>query len=447
MTLVCAGLLVLLIIASSSFTVIESHPADVLPSQETVALFVNADEEILRRFEVVFPELKNVSPAPDKTIALLAIGESRVVAQIQEDTKSQTTDEQTKVGQFIVTLSDPTATSLFTDPTPRLASAMHYQKLGQQKTREEQWVYLDLSMLPSPVTLPQNILRTLMPEGSTHAAFTFSNQTTIVELFSEQAAEYQGISPVIQSAFIGERMTVRLSDVVRAWEQILSHLDDSSKNLLQGGLEQFIADTFGEEISTTYDLLPLLHGPATLHIGQNSSGALLFALEGVASSTKNVRTQINALHRGFQSMLPGTRTIQRKLDDNFTSEDIRIDQNIIKQEEREHGHWQIRRTSHEDGRTFVTASLGGTFVLANDMQSLEQILERDARIVTPTGPSLIATVRLADGYAEEGILEELFPELDKDETLLPLLPEFTGKILWSIEQRGPVTTLTVKARE
>jgi len=144
-------------------------------------------------------------------------------------------------------------------------------------------------------------------------------------------------------------------------------------------------------------------------------------------------------------MLPATRTVQRKLDDRFTAEDIRIDQSIITQEEHEHGHWQIRRTSHEDGRTFVTASLGGTFVLANDMQALEQILERDARIVTPTGPSLIATVRLADGYAEEGALRELFPALlDEDVPFLPLLPEFTGTLLWSLEQRGPVTTLTVE---
>jgi len=244
MMIICAGLLALLILASSSFTAIEAQPANVLPAQETVALFTNADEEILRKFEVVFPELKSVSPAPGKTIALLAVGDERIVAQLQEHTQAQVTDDRMRIGTFSVTLSNSIASSLFTDPTPRLNFAMPYQKLGQQKGDEEQWVYLDLSLLPIPITLPQTIARSLMPQGSTHAAFTFSEHSSTVELVGAQEAEYKGVSPVIQTAFSGERMALRIADVARAWGQVLSQLDDSSRSFLQGSFEQFIADTF-----------------------------------------------------------------------------------------------------------------------------------------------------------------------------------------------------------
>jgi len=434
-------ILAVLISATNTITVIESVPSDFLPEYQTVALFSNVSEKTLRKFETLFPVLGDITPDETKIIALLYIDNEFLVAEFSE--ASATSSEDNTFGRFSVSASDPRTEALLKTSTPRLSSSVSYNKLAQ----EGSWVFLNLSVVPPPQTITEKFLRALIPEGSTHAALSFENDQIQISLVGGTPLPSSGLSPLITSTFSGSMLTLRSANISRVWKKLMNNLGDSERSFLEGSIGRLVEETWGSSVSFAYSVLPMLQRPTTIHLGKNASGGIVVAIEGIDENTRALSDNIERLFTGFSSAVPNTKVTERTFDSRFSATDIRIDEGAIREDARQYKNWGIKSARAPDGIEFATATLGSTFVLANDSAALEQILKQNVAITPPTIPSLTRTTRLADGvlsFDEASLLlKELFPAM-KQESRPPLLAHLSGTLLWSIEQHGTVTTLTIE---
>ncbi|MFH1669961.1 MAG: hypothetical protein ABIA92_00035 [Patescibacteria group bacterium] len=439
--IVSVVILAVLISATNTVTIIESVPSDFLPEYQTVALFSNVSEETLRKFETLFPVLGDITPDETKIIALLYIDNEFLVAEFSE--AGAKSSKGSTFGRFSVSASDPRTEALLKTSTPRLSSSLPYKELAQ----EESWVFLDLSVLPPPQTLSEKFLVALIPDGSTHAALSFEDDRIVISLIGGHPIPSNGLSPLITSTFSGSMITLRSANASRAWGKLINGLKDGERSFLEGSIGRLVEDKWGSSVSFAYSVLPMLQRPTTIHLGKNASGGIVFAIEGIDENTSALSDNIERLFTGFSSAVPNTKVTKRTFDSRFSATDIRIDEGAIREDAIQYKNWGIKISRAPDGREFATATLGSTFVLANDSAALEQILKQNAAITPPTIPSLTRTTRLADGvlsFDEASLLlRELFPAL-KQESLPSLLSHLSGKLLWSVEQNGFVTTLVIE---
>ena len=439
--LISGIILAVLISATNTVTIIESVPSDFLPEYQTVALFSNVSEKTLRKFETLFPVLGDITPDETKIIALLYIDNEFLVAEFSE--AGAKSSEGSIFGRFSVSASDPRAEALLKTSTPRLSSSLPCKELVQ----EGSWVFLDLSVIPPPQTLSEKFLGALIPDGSTHTALFFEDDKTQISFIGGTPLPSNGLSPFITSTFLGSMITLRSANASHAWKKLINGLDEGERSFLEGSVGRLVEETWGSSVSFAYSVLPMLQRPTTIHLGKNASGGIVFAIEGIDENTRTLSDNIEKLFTGFSSAVPNTKVTKRTFDSRFSATDIRIDEGAIREDARQYKNWEIKSARAPDGREFATATLGSTFVLANDSAALEQILKQNAAITPPTIPSLTRTARLADGvlsFDEASLLlKELFPPL-KQESLPTLLSHLSGKLKWSVEQHGIVTTLVIE---
>ncbi|MBU0767078.1 hypothetical protein KKF55_04865 [Patescibacteria group bacterium] len=435
------AILAVLISATNTITEIQSVPADFLPEYHTVALFSKVDEETIRKFEAFFPVLGTITPNQKKTIALLAIEEELFVAEFLESDEDST--EETTFGRFSVSVSDPLAEALLKTSTPRLSSSLSYNQLVQ----EESWVFLDLSVLPFSKTFPEKILNALIPIGSTHAALSFEDGRTQISFVGSTPLPIRGLSPTIESTFSGSALTLRSYNASHTWTKLTHALADTERSFLEGSVSRIVEETFGSSVSFTYDILPMFTSPTTIHLGKNSSGVTLLAVEGIDKNSRTLSEHIELLHDGFRSVSPSTQVTKRTFDDRFSATDIRIDKSSTQKETDKYLNWEIITTRTSDRREFASAMRGSTFVMANSLSALEQILEKNVEVIPPSNPSLTVLEKITDGSVSledaSSLIKEVFPSL-KSESLPPFFNHLSGKLLWSVEQQGAVTTLIIE---
>lgn len=426
-------------------TIIENEPADFLPSNRTIALFSNVSEETLRKFETIFPQLGEVEPKPSSTIALLKAEDQIHIAEFLSATGNEDVNALI-LGRFAVVTSNNLARDLLKTSTPRLSSINSYNSLVAQRKPTDTWVFLDISALPQSKTITQELVSAAIPKGSTHAAITFEDDLTQLAFAPVNIVPKQGLSPSIKSSLSDAIATIRFANASHAIEKMLTETDDTTRSFVEGALRQLVEDAFGPNISFQFDILPLFEGPTSLHLGLNESGTLLVAIEGVAHSSKDLDDRLEVLYEGFKTTLPTTRVTQRTFDKRFSAQDIRTDDSLISEETTKHENWVINSLESEDEKRFFTARRSATFVLSNDEDALMQILERSANITLPTSPSITSSIRISDGIIKTqelmAILEDEFPILTEG-SLLPFPLDFSGTVLWSVEQRGLITILTL----
>ncbi|MCF7844871.1 MAG: hypothetical protein K9M03_03530 [Kiritimatiellales bacterium] len=439
--IIASTILLVLISATNTITVIDSIPADFLPENNTVALFSNVDEATLRKFEAIFPELSKVTPHESKTIALLTIDEELLLAEFSEIEISQK-DENT-FGRFSVSATDQRATEMLKTSTTRLSSSYSYNQLAQ----EDPWVFINLSVLPDPKTFSEIMLNAMIPTGSTHASLSFENDQTQISFVGGTPLPIISLAPTIKSTFSGSVLTLRISNASHIWSKLMQSLTDTDKGFLVGSAGRIIEETFSPSVSLTYDILPMLTGPTTIHLGKNGSGKTVLALEGIDENASALADHIKTLHEGFKSVIPSAVIKKRTLDERFSATDIRIDKSSVKSETTQYGNWTMLITKTNDGREFATATLGATFAMANSVSALQQIMEKNVEVITPSNPSLRVSKRIADGAVSlesaSSLIKDAFPSL-KSESLPPILSNLSGFILWSVEQQGQVTHLTIE---
>ena len=141
--MVCTALLAVLIVTTRSLTVIEEQPTDYLPASETIAIFFNANKEILRSFETEFPTLGNITLPPPKAVALIRF-ENQIVLVEFRDALTKNQESATILGRFSITLTDPEAITLLTNETQRLSSLRTFSALASQKKPTDAWAFFYL---------------------------------------------------------------------------------------------------------------------------------------------------------------------------------------------------------------------------------------------------------------------------------------------------------------
>ncbi|MFA7681622.1 MAG: hypothetical protein WCX61_01175 [Candidatus Peribacteraceae bacterium] len=424
-------LFALLVTFTNTFTVIEEHPAQYLPETQTIALLMNPSTEMLTALTPVFPVLANTELSGQKAIALVKWENATETIEFWDHSPA---DSAESFGRFSVTSSVPATLALLRTSTPRLASLNAFTKLSDQKTPQKSWAFLTLSSLPKAQSTLQRLITALISQESTHAAFSITPDIISIDLIGTQTPPGQGLSPVIRSTFDAEQCVVRAAHFSQQWNTMINNVDIDTQIRVQGRLEHVLQEIVGEEVSLTYDLLPLLSGPTSIHKGLSASGTLILAVEGIGPNISTLRSVITQLEEGFRATVPSTKITERNLDNRFVSRDIRITEEETTLREDHRDQWSVRGLHASDGRMLMSAQRGASFILANDESALLQLLHNDASITPPTGPTLSSTVRLADGWCNASLIPEF----------LPLMKENVQKILWSVEQRGPVTTLMVQ---
>jgi len=437
----------LILFATSWLTVMETMPADYLPSEQTVALFTNPSQEDIRLFEAFLPPLSAIEE-PDGDVAVLRI-EDDLVPVLFSDRRGREEFELV-LGRFEVSVSDPRAHLLLSSDPPRLKDSAAYQALTRQQHPGSSWVFADITLFPPPASLPEELLSLLPPPQTTHGAFTREEGRTHLAWYGLERPVKQGLPSRMRNTIPDIVGIIRVNDLPALWSAAEESLTQPTKSFLMGTLTQMAHDSFGEIVSLRSDLLPLFAGPTTIIVGQSASGTTI-ALESVGSSLQQLDEGFALLHRAFHSASPRTRITERILSDRFSARDIRIEEETTSTEEDvKLQHWNVRRTLRSNGEEFVTAQLGGTFLMANSLEMLTQMLRKDVDINPPTGSQLIPGIRLADGLLDiqalKTLLEEKAPFL-LEERLPSILGRPSGSLLWSVEQRKNVTTLTIEMIE
>jgi len=247
------------------------------------------------------------------------------------------------------------------------------------------------------------------------------------------------LSSTIRSTFSGSILTIRFVGGVRTWDYLTNQLNSSDRNFVEGSIGKFFEDIFGPDLSFKYQILPMLEKPSALHIGYSSPESLIFVLEGIIGRPKELDQILEILHKSFRSTIPNIRITERDLEGRFTARDVRISDNEVGEELMSADRWKIRKTfdRDDDSRVFITAQRGSSFAFSNNERALLEVIAQDESITPPSTPSMTTSLRIADG-----VIDFSQPVAASARSLLQLL-SYSGTILWSLEQSGDVTILTI----
>ena len=290
-----------------------------------------------------------------------------------------------------------------------------------------------------PIDQFDSDFRTFIPGQFTHYSRSSGNGITRISLMPASFFPSFSLSPTIRSAFSGSFLTLRFADGASGWKYFIEQLSGEQRSFIEGRLGLFVEQNFGPDISFTYSVLPMLRKPSSLHLGYNSSGTLVFALEGIMNRSKTLEEKLEEFHNGFASTIPSIKITKRDLEGRFTARDVRASDEIVVSDSSKIDQWIIIQTHDglEPSRSFITAQRGATFVISNDENALREILVQNVSITPPSVPSMTTPMRIMDGIVDTKKLHELLKGS-------PFEITSSGTILFSLEQRGEITTFAVK---
>ncbi|MDD4287647.1 MAG: hypothetical protein PHO20_03785 [Candidatus Peribacteraceae bacterium] len=416
-------------------------PADLLPADETLILFSSTDDALLRQYETWLPILKTLPVAEiPRTVAVVQVpneGKALVVfarRPVAPDAlPSGAKWTQHEVGPLFVSASSPAVFPLLQEPARPLRSSQAFTLLARGGTEQSPWIFVERSLLPAPTTLTDSVLDTLFLHSTSHLGiFPRSGSGMIVRLFpastdgrSLSLPHPMGRTPEFSIALARPESTLG---------ELQGKLSQESRIMLDTRMLTFFSETFGDDVSFLYDVLPLLARPARLSLSRTASGTLSLLLQGSAS---DAAPAIARLHEAFRGSRTTARTVTRVFDGRYTFRNVRDDTHMITDELVSVGGMQMHKTIHATQGEFCSAIQGEDFLLSTDCMLLEHaILER------PQGPGASA---LAAGTFSSASLSLLLGS-DLPTLLLPaspLLPTNDDTLQWSLSRQGDILTLTL----
>lgn len=416
-------------------------PADLLPADETLILFSSADDALLRQYETWLPILKTLPVAEiPRTVAVVQVpneGKALVVFARRpvapDSLPSGAKWTQREVGPLFVSASSPAAFLLLQEPARTLRSSQAFTLLARGETEQSPWIFVERSLLPVPATLTDAVLDTLFLHSTSHLGiFPRSGSGMIVRLFP---ATTDGRSmPLPHMADRMSEFSIALARPDATFRALQNGLARKNRTMLDTSMLTFVSETFGDDVSFTYDVLPLLARPARISLSHTASGTLSLLLQGSAS---DAAPAIARLHEAFRGSRTTARTVTRVFDGRYTFRNLRDDTHMITDELAPVGGMQMRKTIHATQGEFCSAIEGENFLLSTNCAMLERtILER------PQGPGASA---LAAGTFSSASLSSLLgsglPALL--ELSSPLLPSPSNALQWSLSRQGDILTLTL----
>lgn len=439
------GLVVLAGLAyfAQSLTKYGKRPIDFLPADQTVAYIQSPAQELLKRFAFE----SNVSDGSD-AVALLRMEDGSLNAATFWD-KRRVSPEIASLegvvdaGTFFVVLADPYDN--FSDAkTELLSSSEYFNTLMKHKDRDETVAFLSVDILPELSDLPSQILKTYLLKTNSYLTYSPIGNHTVIELIGGAIPTSDTLPTPEIAAPQSAILTLAVASPQLTWQR-LQEFPITHRQIITSLMQQEVIDRLGEEISLEYDLLESL-GPTLFSVLEKRDGKHAFFLSGRAKTHRELSALIEKLHASVKGGFPAMQIEERTLDDRFTSKDIRFDDSDLGESEDDRSGWTVQSTKY-DGTGLYTARRGKEFVLTDSSSALEEYLEGESTtLALPVSPSLIRSSLLAGGWVRQPEVSELLKKTVKDfeiESSSPLLPDDSGTILWSMEQRGPVTTLNI----
>lgn len=404
-----------------------SSPADVLPSQGTVALFAVQGKEEAQMFHKWFPLLQTPPEITGKSwIAVMEQGRRRGWLLLRP-----TPDGSTE--PFIITASDSFLLPVAQEGT-RLSSDDAFRDVAPDM--DGSWAYLapgsaSKGILSGWIKTPQAASVSLLPEGIT--------------LKVRDDGRVRSASAAPTSILEAEVFSFFSGDWAAVGQHLTSHTGEQAPLLWLALTQAMLQPLFGNELSFRHDLLPLLQNDGEVHIAAGSGGQMRFAFVGNAASSDEAAKVVEQLRGIYRSGSPAMQRERREFEGGFVMDWLRGDTTTLRETEVQHtGGWKALLQSRSEGSLpLVTALAGKRFLLTNDPELSYESLQR-GEVGSPALNAQKAANGLMDPPALKALLALLFPSNP------PLLPfaevlDKQNSIEWSLDDDGRRITLGLRA--
>ena len=425
-----AALIAGLIIIVENLTVYGNSPADFLPTEETIAVLHDIDQQMFTQDKADFPSLEGIPFATGSTVAILRMSDGT-----QEAVSFELSTKGT-FGPFAVTVSNPEVSSLLqkqnVSPLGRDAS----YKLLQGAHDKTPWRYIATDAIPHSNGLWEEMEYALLYGGTDFIGTQEIDHRRTIS--SKKLQDIRTSIPESAARLPHSIVRISLASPVAVWERIQKSLSAKQQIVLEG-MERRYVQQWGDDISIL-DIHALMKQPSTFHITA-SGGVMHFAIEGSENDLTKREHTLDRIHNSFAKTLPSSRITKRVLDQRFNSTDIRYDQTQITQEVEKDGDWTIRGTrTTEDPDGVFTATNGKRFIMSDNKETLKAVIHTQEAQQTAQQNGYIYAIGEID---QEGLQNWTATFLQaKDRT--SLLREFPNTLFWQTIINGSVQQIILQ---
>ncbi|PIR53990.1 hypothetical protein COU75_03095 [Candidatus Peregrinibacteria bacterium CG10_big_fil_rev_8_21_14_0_10_42_8] len=404
-----------LIIVVGNLTTYGSIPADFLPSEHTVAIFHNTNQETLSKWSSHFPALSEASYGEEAIIGIIQNSDSTFSAAIFQKSGTGT------LGQYNLQFTDSKIQSLIGKQQFPVSKNRSYKLLAEHHGLHS-WIYMKVSALPAPHGLRNTIEHALLYRDSNYIGI----QEEIDHIQISQETDQTFISAPLQDATLsGTIFRASIGEPTVVWKSVHQLLSKENTIIVDGIIQEKLTD-WGNDISLEHDIMSLLSEPSTLHITE-SGGVINILIEGSVKNTQDRDRILDRIHSSYASILPTSTITRRVLDKRFSSVDIRHDESQITNSQFRNGNWTIRETLFQKNtHGMITATHKNNYLLSNNLHTIEEAITS----ISTTSPQSTAGFIVNQGLIDLSKVQVLLTPILAPKDRKTSLEDFANTLQW-----------------
>ncbi|MBI5155878.1 hypothetical protein HZA45_01235 [Candidatus Peregrinibacteria bacterium] len=425
-SLAFCGVIIAGIILWFVYPVTQIRAEDLLPADKTILFLDLPQPEALPKLAAWFPVLQEIpSPLP-RSAALVTPGNGRSEWIFFDAAFPGTAPRAHAQSEEALKLLGSGA---------RLSAAADFRNvLSENAAHTRLFLTAPSPLLPHPVILgPLIVPRAALSVEQTASGVTLST-------FVSDASPHRALSPVLPLAFEHPTLVLAGSEALKQTGALAAAFPDAITTPVRGALEQAIADTFGPDISMTYDIIPLLEHTSIFETGTDPAmDRSLFVLTGSVPDQAKNTTLMEKLRSAFTRTLPVSEAVHRTFEKGQTFDDIRANPDALEERTENVNGWDVQTIrSPQANREFTTAHLAGRSVIGSSRTAVLAMLDGTGAVLRL--PYARAGTIVAGGLADMDTLHNLL------QFFLPspvTLPRTEGTYRWSVVEEGRVVRVLV----
>lgn len=376
-------------------TITSAHPADALPSNETVLYIQNPTTQLLDIFSTLYPTIAITDTTiPENTVAIFyvktpnGIEQGYIVPSKAELSTARTTLPALEARGFNYYLSSKGILS--ENQVAPLSLSATFKTLTETRMTSGSFAYIgsDVIKVSAPQTLVSLKGATITIDSIAKATDAIATPPTTVRLLPN--------GRIIHSS--------NLRSLVEIWRQ----KTPADQETIQMALFQnWWSNQVHNQVSVAYEVLPNLTKEVSVEYSTNQSGTTLVVLHGKRTDA------IDALLERITtpSSTYSTVTIKRDLGD-FTQQNIRLDEAQTTQVSTEQvGDWELQRIP-KGATELIIGRTNDRWLLTNQPYGdLTQHLEANELFSTIEPSSIVPAQLIAHGSSQSFLPLEQTPAL------------------------------------
>lgn len=322
--MIIAGLILAgLILSAQSVRIATLTPADTIDAETVQMLVMHPTEETEEYIRIAYPEIENMDT--DNASAISVHNDAqKTYGVVHRDT-----------------------THIRTLPRTPLSGTESFAAMYRELHNADTWLWTAHPQIIVPTPLGARSI-TYQPHKPIWGAKTYV--------------------PKIENASI-EIIAGNLSKYWKEFDQ---------KDMIEGAVQQLLT-VLGEDVSFTYDILPLLERPSSIHVRKENDRVDVLLI-GSIENRKMLHQIFERMHASYAATLPTATIVRRVLDTRFTSLDARHDPTLITHETYTDNQWDIERTKGKNSQQeLITATKGNLFIMTSHATLLESALHEHVK--------------------------------------------------------------------